>query len=599
VHILNKGKYLFLLTMSVLFIIVLGQLVLNIAHGLDITDESYYILVAAHPNELFSTVTHEGYYTGLLYFLSSYHLSYFRLLGILLLLGVSIWFTIELFKYISKKFDFSYQKLDKYLFALPIAMGSLVYYQYWLLTPSYDWLALVSVILVIGSLFRVVNRKIRNYNEFLTFDYVILSFSLSLSFMAKPTTALGLTLLSIIFVIYEHKNINLKKSIISIIMLTGLIVSLHIVFLDGGFLAYYERLTEGMERQSLMDGSYTLGNRYNDLIILLKAYFFEKFYYHRISNIIIYLFVVLVTMLYALRHKINARKIYLVLMFIILTIYAFFMFRYSINHNRLADMLWFNTIELLCINIGLVLIFVLFSKNKLQLLKHMFYILPLLFIILLGSFAVSFGTNNNILMHMISSIIFVIVAILIWNYIFEKTEELKLFVSLMGTISAVIIYFAIQNAYEHPYRLETSIKEQNQYIDFLGGIYVDAGQKKYIKTLQSIAEKNKKKNEKISLIDMTGGTPAANVILDAEFFGEAWLLGYYKGSNEFVYRALSSYKNTNKLKNAWILTAPKGVLRLNLNILKKLGLDFPNDYVKIGIVKTTRRNEIQELWKPR
>lgn len=594
----DRGRYLFLFIIVAIFVSVLGKLFFNIGHGLDITDDSYYILIATYPDDFSSTVWHARYYTELLYWLSGYNLSYFRLVGILLLLGVSIWFSIELFRYISEKFHFSYTKIDKYLFVIPISLSSLGYYKYWLLTPSYNWLALVSIILAMLFLFRIVNRKVVNYNKFFSLDYMLLGYSLSLSFMAKPTTALFLTFLSSIFALYEYKNINLKKSVISVTLLTVIIVSIHIIFLDGGFFVYYKRLHEGMEQLALLNAGHTLSELYHNMKYLMQTYFFEKFYFHQISNSIFYIFCAVVAILYILKNAMNSKKIYAVLMYIILTIYSFYIFRYSLDHNTVADMLWFNSIELLCVNIALVLISILFSQNKLRFLKNMLYALSLVFIVLLGSFAYSFGTNNNIVIHMGMSIIFVVAAILIWNYIFEKTEKLKQCVVLVGVVFSIIIYFIIQNAYEHPYRLETSIKEQNQYVDFLGGIYVDPVQKNYIETLQNIADKEIKKNEKISLIDMTGGTPSANLILNAHYFGEAWLFGNYSGSNKYAYKALSAYKHTKRLRNAWILTAPNGAVSLNLNILKKIGLHFPEDYINVGTLKTMRRNEKQELWMP-
>ena len=129
-------------------------------------------------------------------------------------------------------------------------------------------------------------------------------------------------------------------------------------------------------------------------------------------------------------------------------------------------------------------------------------------------------------------------------------------------------------------------------------LQADKTTKKYIEDLQSIASKHRVNDRKISLIDMTGGSPGANVILDADFFGQQWLLGWYKGSDQFVYRVLKSYQGTAKLKNAWILVSPKGGRKIDLNILNNIGLDFPTNYKRIGIVKTAHRNEIQELWKP-
>ena len=88
------------------------------------------------------------------------------------------------------------------------------------------------------------------------------------------------------------------------------------------------------------------------------------------------------------------------------------------------------------------------------------------------------------------------------------------------------------------------------------------------------------------------------MILGAKFFGQSWLLGVYKGSNEFAYRILSSI-SYDKLKKAWVLTSPNGSINLDLNLFNKLGLKFPEDYDKVTTLFLKSRNEIQELWKPK
>ena len=139
---------LFLSFNTLILLYISFLLIYNIPCGFDITDESYYILTARQPNQIFSTVTHDGYYTGLLYYLTGYNLAYFRLLGIIILVGISCQFAVEFYRYTINKFNFSYNILDKYLFLIPIVTGSLAYYASWLLTPSYNWLNIISVLLV-------------------------------------------------------------------------------------------------------------------------------------------------------------------------------------------------------------------------------------------------------------------------------------------------------------------------------------------------------------------------------------------------------------------------------------------------------------------
>lgn len=595
-NIINNISKLLLFISSSIVVYITYLLVSHTSKGFDITDESYYLLAASHPNKIFSTLTHEGYYTGLLYALANHNLSIFRLFGILLLIGISIWFAIELCKYLSKKFTLTFDILDKQLFIVPIYIGVLSYYNLWLITPSYNWLALVSVILVFISLFRIISNREWNYNRYITLDYILLSFSLSLSFMAKPTTALVLVIISVLFIIYEFKNINFKKALLSVTILTTIIVMGHIVILDGGFTSYYDRLTESMERLALLGGGHTLDNRYAKMIELIKKCFFEDFYFNQINSIYMYGLMFIIVILFILRNKINALNIYTVLMFIVLTIYSYFMFKHGLEQN--FKLMWIRSIELLFLNLALIFTSILFIDKKIEFLGQLVKIIPLLFIIILGSFAYKFGSTTHIIYAMSVSMIFITASIIILNFIFDKRLNIRIFTALSGLILSIFIYFSLMHAYKHPYRLITDIKGQTEKVALLGGLKVDKKTKEYIVDLQRIASKYRTQNEAISLIDMTGGSPGANVILDAKFFGAQWLLGAYSGSNKFAYRILKSYRGTDKLRNAWILTALKGKRKLDLNILNNIGLDFPNNYKKIGTVKTAHRDELQELWKP-
>ena len=594
--IFKYSNNVLLFSSFLLLVYITFLLIFNISSGFDITDESFYILSAQYQNEIFPVVRRDGYYTGILYILSGHNLAYHRLLGILILMGVTAWFSIELYKYIVKKLDGEIIVRDKWLFIVPLMTGSLVYYKSWLITPSYNWLALVSIILVFISLFRIVTNSEKNYDRYITLDYLILSFSLNLAFMSKPTTALLLTMISLIFVIFEFKYINLQKAFPSILVLTIMIVLGHIIFLEEGVDLYYHRLIESLERMKVFDSRYTLDNRIINTYELTKQFFFEGFYFHKINKIYIFSLILIIIMLYIIHFKKNVLYIYTVLIYIILIIYSYFLFKYGIANN--FRLLWVRAIELLFLSLIFVSTSILFIDQKKVYLVQNINTIKLILLLLLGSFAYSFGTNTYIFHSMSASFILMIAAILTISYFFDKIHDLKIFTSTMGLILSLNVCFSIQDAYKHPYRLITDIEGQNKNVAFLGGLEVDETTKQYIESLQKISSQNKEKNEKISLIDMTGGSPGANVILNADFFGEPWIAGAYKGSNKFAEKVLKSYKGTAKLKKAWILVSPKGRRKLDLNILNKIGLNFPNNYKKIGTVKTAHRNELQELWKP-
>lgn len=588
---------LFILASSVIFIYISFLLLSNASKGFDITDQSYYILNAQYPNEVFSVLTHEGYYTGLLYYVSGYDLSYFRIYGILLLILMSVWFSIEIYKYIIKKFEYSINTWDKFLFIVSIPMASLFSYKSWLLTPSYNWLALVSVILFFISLFRIVRNKELNYSKYISIDYFLLSFSFTLAFMAKPTTTIVLIIISILFIIYEFKNINLKKALPSVIITTSIIVSMHILILDGGFISYYYRVIESLERAALMGGGHSLDNIYVSVLDQIKDFFFERFYFHKINNYYFYGVSFMLIIIFIMRNRINSLNIYKVLMPAVFVVYSYFIFIETMYNQ--PKWMWFGIIELLLLNLLLVFISIFFIDEKIDFLKKILKITLVMIILVLGSFAYSFGTGSHIVYAMSSSIVFLMAASLVLNLIFDQKLNIRIFNSLTGLIIAIFLYFTIVYTYEHPYRLITGIEGQNQSVELLGGLKVDKKTKKYINELHSMSNKYRVKGETISLIDMTGGSPGANVILNARFFSASWILGAYKGSDKLASRILKHHENTKRLKTAWILTAPNGRRKIDLNILNKIGLNFPKEYKKIGSIQTAHRNEMQELWKPK
>ena len=464
------NKVLFFITIGI-FLYVLFFLLSNTSRGFDITDESYYIYAAKSQNEIFSTLKHDGYYTGILYFLSGYNLSYFRLLGILFLIASSSLFAIELYRYVITRFNFVYDIWDKFLFIVPIIIGSMSYYGLWLITPSYNWLALISVILFFWTLLRVINNKNLNYEKNISLDYVLVSFFLSLSFMAKPTTTIVLSFVSILFVLYEWKNINIKKALLFVPILTIVIIISHILLLDNGLNSYYYRLIEGMERLSLLGGGHTFANRYNEMVGLINQFFFEKFYFHKINNFYILGSFLIVVILHILKNKINSLNLYIIFMIVIFVSYSYCMFKYDLIQD--FGFMWLRIIELFFLNIFLIIISFLFINDRVITLRQIIKVVILCFLLILCSFAYKFGTNNNIIFSMSDSIIFITASIIILNFVFDRLLNIAIFTTLTGIIISIYIYFLINNAYEHPYRLITNIKSQNQIVEFLGTLKVD------------------------------------------------------------------------------------------------------------------------------
>jgi hypothetical protein len=157
----------------------------------------------------------------------------------------------------------------------------------------------------------------------------------------------------------------------------------------------------------------------------------------------------------------------------------------------------------------------------------------------------------------------------------------------------------LTSAYKNPYRLPAGVKNQIEPVTFAGSkrsVFVDKKTAKYVNDLKRIAFDAGWKRG-IPLVDLTGGSPGATVILGGRILAIPWLLGGYKGSNNFAHSALKMVSSST-LHDSWVLTAPEGKRRLSSEILSRLGLDFPDAYKAVGKLRTGHRNEKQVLWRP-
>ena len=145
----------------------------------------------------------------------------------------------------------------------------------------------------------------------------------------------------------------------------------------------------------------------------------------------------------------------------------------------------------------------------------------------------------------------------------------------------------------------TELRYQNEKVELLGKrsiLYVDRVNKKWIENLKYYAYLNGWKDGSY-ILDLTGGTPGAVVVLNGKSPENRWLLGGYPGSDQFVYEILTNM-DKNILYNSWILIAPDGTIKISDEVLKKLNINL-NNYIKVGDFYTAHRNEHQILYKPK
>lgn len=570
----------------------------NLSKSFDLTDESFYILSYSFSKEMYyNAIALFRYPLAFLNYIVFDDLIILRVISVLLLLLSSIFLGYEYIKYINAKFNFNLTYTEKLNYIIIITLSSLAYYKLWLFTPSYNWLTLVSCILFYGLLFKVVNNR-----NILSYYYFLIGFIIFLSFLSKPTTTLVLVFSGFVLLFIENKKIKVREILLIVMISTIMYLFLFIVFIYEKLTVYLNLLNQNLKLNKLLESGHSFDSIFDNYIRIFNKFFYEKFLIF--STSIYFKYTVIGTLVVFIifsffNNKIITKKYFLITINTLFCIYIISLFYKIFLVTSPVHLLGFYFFEIIQYFIVLLAIYFIFI-NKEEISKNFKKIISIILFLLLGVIAYTFGTNTNIVYKLTEILIFINLILTLLVIFIDKKLEIKFIKSLFLILSTVSLIVLLLKGYEFPYR-QKSVSNHNYEVAFLNKsykLYVDAKSQKYINDLKELALKYK--FEKTGyLLDLTGSSPGANVIINGKFFSSPWLIGGYKGSNNYSYEVLKKFVNTKELNNAWLLIAPNGKRRLDLSNLIKLGLNFPSEYKMVGSLKTSYNNEYQEVWIPK
>lgn len=601
---INRQKTWYVLSAITLciFLYCFFLLVLNVSKGLDITDRSFYLLWANQPENVVSSATHFGYITKPIYDLAGQNISAFRLLGVIILLGSASIFIHSFGLY---GFNTYFKKDTKYLFTsflLIVFVATLSYYRSWLHAPSYNLMAVAATFITVSGLLYFISLPRNKIYPWLA--ALLVSIGGVIAFVAKPTTAMSLAIISILFVLIHGIN---KKTILFLTLsgcfATGFLTAFGLFFF-GSINAYIDNLIIGAHISDALGAGHSIKEIIKNSAD--QAIEFIKWFFSRADVLFFVLATIILTLLFFLKKGPSAQKRKTILLsrcLLLIFLFIFFIWllvEYQLfGKNHHISTILFSLFGICFIawtyNLFTSYFFPDSEYNPTCLYKGLLF--SILFVVV--SFASSFGTNNNIIRHVSISAVFIAVSIFIIFQLITPQKVRTITTCFLGILMTVMVGFYLNNAYNKPYRLPGNIADQTVLATFVNPkhrLFLDSSTAQYAQDLMDYALKAGWE-QGTPLIDMTGGSPGALVILDARIVGTPWILGGYTGSNIFAEKVLSSV-DYKLLEQAWILTAPNGRRQISDQVLKNVGLKFPDEYGLVGIMKTGHRNETQMLWKP-
>ena len=591
--------------MLFIFIFLILLLINNAASGFDMSDESFYIINASQPENLAGQITHFGYITRFILIFSGNNIEYFRITGILLILISTLLFIRSLNTYWSSWTFGTYvqTKNTNYWTVIPALISALVYYHLWLITPSYNWLALIASLWVgIGLFISSVNKHSNALNQYMTLNPIypgsfLVGLGVALGFFAKPTTALLLSILCALWLIFHFTyRDKIKFFLVSLAAFVNLI-NIHIIINFDSYMTFYQNLSVGLE---LMNA---LGDHSAFSLLVIKPIIQFLHLFSQLVKSTTFIIGVLVISLFTLAIRLNHNFrsfselhnliVILVTGFTIVIIYNMGGF----NPSNIAPATIAGSLFML-FSIWMVKTMQIdkIQKNPMSLAR----ILIIFATLLILAISVSYGTGRPIIKHASCAYVFLGLGVIFlsrWIIADNKDSLLHWIFPSFVSLSSMIV---LLSAFNNPYKLVSSISEQTSPVSFMatnGILKVDNITANYIKKLKLDAF-NAGWKTRLPLIDLTGVTPGATIILDAEILATAWLAGGYINSYKYVLKALS-LSDPKKIRQAWILVAPNGKSKLSPAILLKYNLKFPENYEMVSQLKSGWSNEKQELWRPK
>ncbi len=216
-------------------------------------------------------------------------------------------------------------------------------------------------------------------------------------------------------------------------------------------------------------------------------------------------------------------------------------------------------------------------------------------------FVFAFGTGNLWIKQSLFAGGFWIAAGIVMLLQLHKTMP-KLFTGA-AFIALVPVPFAVWILASHkPYRLPEPLSGQTQRISLRGGagghLRVDGPTAAYLNAFAPFYQDFGPAGDRDILIDLSGMSPFLTYQLNAQTLKVPWLMATEKNS-QATFKVILSRINPEKIKSAWILDAPDNRRHLDVQALRALGLNFPQDYALVLTARPPLSRHNVLLYRPK
>lgn len=554
--------------------------------GIDLTDEGFYLNWISNPWIYKISHTQFGFIYYALNQLVGESIVRLRQADLLIMLSLAWILCTKLLHLIIHKQNHPEPRPPFYLYALSFVLATCVFTFFggwwWIPTPSYNSLTLESLLIIAIALLNISLNKNNNFNA------MVLGLGVWFAFMAKPTSAILISVLATGYILFITSTPLKKLSFLFLSWMTCLgLIFLSAWIIDGSLHAFILRLKYGAESMSLL---------YQGHVFDFLPQF--GFLPDKLTGLI---FIILLTLLF-ITIRLSLLKTSWIHMSFVCTLLVLNVLILSNGYMVPFIPSPMINILILIIPLGTGLAFLTMPRQR-CFTSDTRNALTLSFFLVLLPYIFALGTRGDVWTTSLRMGLFWILAAIPLTQLIKQPAFVhwRILMILIASSQALTVAL-LQVSMEHPYRQHQSLRSQTKTIDIINTqgkltsqLTVGDDDARYINTLKNVALKHGFIYGD-AMIDLTGAFPTSLYLLGAQAIGTPWYIAGFGGSTDFTVSILSQTP-CHELATAWVLTSLNGVEKYNPKVLEPHGMN-PQAYETIADIIDARYNLKHQFLKP-
>ena len=526
-------------------------------HGLDLTDESFYLNWIRDPHLYDFSASQFGFLYHYLFYPFHDDVVALRVANIVTTLGVGWVFGLFLLRPDIEIRSFG-NRLALASAALALAFVALLPIDNWLPTPNYNSLTLAGLLLAATAMVALSREGAR----VASWPYVLLAFGGWLCFLGKPPSAALLAVTALAYLVVQGKA-QLKGLVVAAGTSAGLLVLTALVT-DGSIQGFADRMSYAASVATELDQRYEFLNLFR---LDFPRFGADGEQYLLMATLVIF---VVLTAYGAV--SAGWRWIGFLVMFVLVLLGP----AMALSTGTMPVVAWspLLAMQILAVPLGILLALALSSALG-RGVKPSRGLIVLSLLLAMLPYVYAFGTNNDYWRQAAGAGVFwVASALVLWRAVSASKAPRPIVLPALAASTVVVtaILLAGQNM---PYR-QLQPLHMAETSAVVGParrqIMLSWDMAAYLEQLELLASEGGFRSG-TPLVDLTGHYPGAAYALDAKAVGLPWIIGGYPGSDAMAARALARV-SCSELAHAWVLVEPEGLRALPLSLMTGFGMRY-------------------------